>query len=169
MPRPLDTEYAPFYTNYVALATGESIDELLNKHSQHIESFIQQLPAKKAHDTYAVGKWSLSTLLQHMLDAERIFAYRLLRISRADSTPLPSFDEDAYAKASEQIHRDFEAIREEFLFIRKSTDLLLASLSTQQLANTGTASNHTISTNALAFILYGHNLHHLHIIKERYL
>jgi hypothetical protein len=95
--------------------------------------------------------------------------YRLLRVARNDSTPLPGFDENLYAQAAQANERTFIALKEEFKALRKSTDLLISSLTENQLMNSGIASDKKVTANAIAFILFGHLLHHKKIIEERYL
>ena len=104
-----------------------------------------------------------------MIDTERIMQYRLLRVSRNDSTPLPGFDENLYAQNAKANTRSFVDLKEELKALRKSTDLLVSSLSENQLSNSGIASDKKITANAIAFILFGHLLHHKKIIEERYL
>ena len=108
-------------------------------------------------------------MLVHVIDAERIFSYRVLRIARKDKTPLASFDENTYAENSLAHERSFADIKEEFLALRKSTDLLLASLNEEQLSQQGISSDLPVTANALAYIIFGHMLHHKQILEERYL
>ena len=111
----------------------------------------------------------MKELLQHVIDAERIFSYRILRIARKDKTPLASFDEDNYAANSLASERNFDSIKEEFLAVRKATDLLLLSLNEEQLAQQGIASELPVTANAIAFITFGHMLHHKGVLEEKYL
>jgi hypothetical protein len=108
-------------------------------------------------------------MLQHIIDTERIMQYRLLRIARNDTTPLPGFDENFYAKNANASSRTFISLKEELKALRKSTDLLILSLSDDQFANEGMTSNQKITANAIAYILFGHLMHHKKIIEERYL
>lgn len=96
-------------------------------------------------------------------------SYRLLCIARGEQTPLPGFAEDAYAASAEASKRSFISLKEEFIALRKSTDLLIQSLTEEQLNNAGTASNKTTTANALGYIIFGHILHHKTIVEERYL
>jgi len=107
--------------------------------------------------------------LQHVIDAERVFAYRALRFSRKDATPLASFDENAYAQNANAKERTLQSLKDEFNALRHATDLLLQSFNAEQLNSKGIASNKSITVNALAFIIYGHLLHHKKLIEERYL
>jgi len=169
MSRPSSTDYYVFYDNYVETAKGESVTELLASYSAMLNDFVTHLPEAKADYKYADGKWTVKELLQHMIDAERIFAYRALRIARKDTTPLPGFDENSYAANVDVSERSFQSLKEEFIAVRKSTDLLLQSFNEAQLQQVGTASNHSITVNAICFIIFGHILHHKRILEERYL
>jgi uncharacterized damage-inducible protein DinB len=113
--------------------------------------------------------WSIKEVLQHVIDAERVFSYRIMCIARKDKTPLPSFNEDDYAAHSGADHRSLSSLKAEFLAVRKAADLLIQSLTEQPLSEIGTASNLPISANAICFILFGHLLHHQQVLQERYL
>jgi uncharacterized damage-inducible protein DinB len=169
MPRPTSGDFGAFYQGYANLASGNSITALLQTHPANIETFIESIPAAKADYAYATGKWTVKQLIQHLIDTERIFAYRALRISRKDSTPLPGFDENAYAQNAPVAERSIADLKEEFLLVRKTTDILIASFQEDQLALIGNASGQICTLNALCFIIYGHNLHHIKLYQEKYL
>jgi len=169
MPRPLAGDFGAFYQGYADLATGESVAALLATHPTSIAAYISAIPEDKANYAYAPGKWTIKELVQHLIDTERIFAYRALRISRKDTTPLPGFDENLYAKNAPVTNRSLADLKEEYLLVRKTTDILLASFQEDQLNFIGNASGHPCTLNALCFIIYGHHLHHINILKERYL
>lgn len=169
MPRPAAIESAEFYHKYINYTQGDSVQAIIANHSKAIHDFYNSLPEEKADYAYAEGKWTIKQVLQHVIDAERIFTYRALRIARKDTTPLPGFDENAYADNDGSKNRTFQSLKEEFNALRTATDLLLANFSAEQLAETGTASGKSITTNALCFITYGHLLHHKAITEERYL
>jgi uncharacterized damage-inducible protein DinB len=167
--RPTSQDAAEFYHGYINHAKGNSIEELITNHVVKLKEFYSNLPGEKADYAYAQGKWTIKELFQHIIDAERIFVYRALRFARKDTTPLASFDENAYAQHSNAANRTFQSLKDEFNAVRASTDMMLASLNEEQLNASGTASNKHITVNALAFIIYGHLLHHKAIIEERYL
>jgi uncharacterized damage-inducible protein DinB len=169
VPRPAPKDAAEFYYGYINHAKGNSVTELMANHSVKLKEFYNNLPEKKADYAYAQGKWTIKELLQHIIDAERIFAYRALRFARKDSTPLSSFDENAYSQHSHAPERTLQSLKDEFNAVRASTDMLLSSFNEDQLNASGTASDKHITVNALAFIIYGHLLHHKTIIEERYL
>ncbi len=131
--------------------------------------FFKNIPVQKANYQYAAGKWTLKEMLLHIIDTERIFAYRAVSIARGDKTPLPGFDENTYAANSMADKRSWESLLQEFAAVRQSSDLLLQSFNDEQLLQSGTTNNYPTTVNALAFIIYGHILHHIAVIKERYL
>lgn len=169
MPRPIAGDFGAFYQGYADLATGNNVTDLLATHPSQIAAFISALPDDKANYAYADGKWTIKQMVQHLIDTERIFAYRALRIARKDSTPLPGFDENQYAKNAVVDHKTLADLKEEYLLVRKTTDLLLASFQEDQLNFIGNASGHPCTLNALCFIIYGHNIHHINVLRERYL
>ncbi len=169
MGRPKAGDFGSFYQGYADLAKGIDVAELLRTYPEQIQTFIQSIPNTKADFQYAEGKWTIKQLLQHMIDTERIFAYRALRISRNDQTPLPGFDENHYAIHAPVENRSLDALKEEYLLVRKTTDILIASFTETQLQLIGNASGNPVKLNALCFILFGHNLHHINVLKERYL
>ena len=168
MPKPQPNECAPYYMKYINLVEGNSVREIVEKHAFDLQEFFNNLPDEKANYAYAPGKWSPKQVLQHLTDAERVFAYRALRISRNDATPLASFDENAYVENGFSLQRAFSSLKQEFNAVRAATDIFLLSLNDEQIVRMGTASNHPVSVNALAFIIYGHLLHHKNIFIERY-
>ncbi|HWB24781.1 MAG TPA: DinB family protein [Chitinophagaceae bacterium] len=168
MPRPSPSD-AGFGQHYIALAQGNSAKDAVNNHAAEILAFYTSLPAEKKDFAYGEDKWTIIELLQHVIDAERVFTYRALRFARKDITPLPGFDENDYAANSMAAGRDFDELKEEFTALRRATDIFVSSLSEEQLQQGGTSNNKYITVNALAFIIYGHLLHHINIIKERYL
>jgi uncharacterized damage-inducible protein DinB len=169
MARPQVGDYGSFYQTYINYTTEHSIDGLIEAYSLTLNNYVQQLPDNKANYAYASNKWTVKQVLQHTIDTERIFTYRALAIGRGDTTALPGFDENQYAINGTASNRALQALKEEFVAVRKSTDLLLLSFAEQQLQQVGTASNHAITCNALCYILFGHVLHHKRILEERYL
>jgi uncharacterized damage-inducible protein DinB len=169
MARPAPQDAAKFYLGYINHAKGNSVTEIIKNHATEIKDFYSNLPEAKADHAYAEGKWTLKELLQHIIDAERVFAYRALRFARKDATPLASFDENAYAQNANTKERTLQSLKEEFNALRNSTDIMVLSFNEEQLNSKGTASNKSITVNAIAFVIYGHLLHHKKIIEEKYL
>jgi hypothetical protein len=168
MPRPQANECAPYYMKYISLAEGNSVREIVEKYAFDIQEFYNSLPDEKADYAYAENKWNVKQVVQHVTDAERVFAYRAMRIARNDKTPLASFDENAYVENGFSEQRALSSLKQEFNSVRAATDIFLLSLSDEQIMRLGTASNNPVSVNALAFIIYGHLLHHKNIFIERY-
>ncbi len=169
MAKPQSGEYPSYFNGYIQKVEQDNVQDLVNTLSHPLTYFFLNLPDDKADYRYAEDKWTLKDVLQHIIDTERIMQYRLLRISRNDQTPLPGFDENKYAASAEAFSRSLVELKEEFKALRKSTDLLLKSLKESQLQQSGIASNLPVTANAIAFILFGHLLHHKQIIEERYL
>ena len=141
----------------------------LSKNSRQFKKFLEEVPKKKIDFAYAPGKWTIKELLQHIIDAERVFTYRALRFARKDATPLSGFDENSWAANANATVRDWKTLVGEFKAVRKSTQYLYGSFSDDQLKSAGEASGHQINVLALGFITAGHVAHHMKIIKERYL
>ena len=162
--------YAPFYENYIQLATKHGkISKALKQNTKQLLTILENIPRKKIDYAYAEGKWTIKQLVQHMIDAERVFAYRALRFARYDQTPLAGFDENKWAESADVSARGWKEMLREFSQLRKSNILMIASFSKEELAATGTASEKEISVAALCFIIAGHAEHHLNILRERYL
>ncbi|MES2274480.1 MAG: DinB family protein [Bacteroidota bacterium] len=167
--KPLPGEYAPYYETYVSLVKTDNIINLLTKLQDSTFNFFNNLPADKAEYAYADGKWTIKQVVGHLIDAERVFAYRLFCFSRGDKSSLPSFDENSYVENGGFNKRSLLNLIEEFKTVRAANIYLLKSISNEQSVIVGTASNVPVSVRALAYIMAGHELHHLRIINERYL
>lgn len=169
MPRPDLTRVPVFYHNYIKLVPTDDLISELKDQAISFRSFLDTISAEKAEYRYAADKWSIKELLQHCIDAERIFAYRALCIARKDQTPFPGFEEEDYAKNAKTQNRSWESLKEEFSVIRKGSEILFETFDEEQLEATGTASGNSNYVRAFGFILLGHLAHHEKIIKERYL
>lgn len=168
MAKPQPNESAPFYHKYISLVQGDSVSEIVDKYAFDLQEFYNSIPDEKADFAYADDKWTVKQVLQHVADAERVFAYRMLRISRNDKTPLAAFDENAFVQNGFADQRSLSSLKQEFNSVRAATDIFLLALNDEQVKSTGIASNNTISVNALAYIIYGHLLHHRNILRNRY-
>lgn len=169
MPRPDLTRVPPFYHKYINLVTEDNLLAALANESKNLFQFLDPIPESKQDYAYATGKWTLKELLQHMIDTERVFAYRALSFSRKDPNKLPGFEENDWASASNSAGRNWVDLIEEFKAVRKSTEHLFASFNEEQLNAAGLANNNSIYVMAIGFICVGHANHHVGIIKERYL
>ncbi|CAN5419717.1 DinB family protein [soil metagenome] len=169
MNRPETNEFAPYYNTYISLIDGNNVMPVLESQSAELNAIISKLPEEKGTFAYADGKWTIKEALSHLLDGERIFAYRILRISRGDETPIEGFEQDGYIETSNANNRSFGDLLEEFDLQRRSNLLLLHNLSEEGSKRMGTASGVPVSARALTYIMAGHVTHHVNIIKERYL
>jgi uncharacterized damage-inducible protein DinB len=169
MARPTTGTYPAYYDKYISLVEADTIDEAVHKYSKEIMKFFRNIPVEKETFRYAADKWSMKEMVQHIIDTERVFSYRAMCIARKDTTPFPSFDENAYAANSKADARSWDDLLTELECTRQSTNLLLQSFDEEQLQQTGTASDQTNNVNAIAFTIFGHILHHINVVKERYL
>lgn len=169
-PRPADDEYAPFYAGYVArLAPDADALERLVWQREAFVVFLDGIPATLHGHRYAEGKWSIREVVGHLADAERIMAYRLLRVARGDATPLPGFEEDDYVRAGGFDGRTLASLVREWEAVRRATLELVRSLDAEAAARRGVANGNPVSARALAWIIAGHVEHHREILAERYL
>ncbi len=169
MSKPQPEEYAPFYQGYVALVGDDDVLEKLSSNQKKTYDFFLSLLPEKADFAYAEGKWTIKEVLGHMIDTEKIMSYRLLRFSRGDHHPLAGFNENFYTSRSNYKNRNLEDLAEEFSALRKANLYLYQNLDEEQLKRKGKASNASVSVKALLYIIAGHELHHLNVIRERYL
>jgi len=163
-------EYADFFAGYVAKAQAFA-DPVKKLHEQLAEvlALLGPLDEKTQHHRYAPDKWNVKEMLGHITDAERVFAYRAMRIGRGDQIPLPGFDENTYVQLAEAEHSAWPLLLDEFTHVRKSSILLLQRMPHAAWIRTGTASGAVISVRAMVYVMIGHVAHHLGILQERYL
>jgi len=165
--RPQPSEFAQFYTGYVATVPDSGPVGVLQDQISALEK-LGALPDERGDQRYADGKWSVKEVLGHVADAERVFSYRLTRIARGDRTPLAGFDENAWAQAAPHGRRRLSDVVNELIAVRRSTLALITSLDQPTLDNTGVANNNPVSARAICWILAGHSQHHLNVLGERY-
>ena len=166
--RPQPDEIPDFFKGYVAHIPPE-LDGLAALERQRTDVMaLARIGSLQGEHRYAEGKWSVKEVIGHMADAERIFAYRLLRIARGDNTPLPSFDENEYAKASNADRRDIAELAREIAIIREASLALVRSLDDGMLDNRGVVRAGNVTCRAQVFILAGHFEHHLIALRDRY-
>lgn len=169
MPRPATGTYPAYYETYISRVDAETATEAVEKYSNDIVKFWRNIPVEKEEYSYAEGKWTIKELVQHIIDAERVFAYRMLCIARKETISLPGFDENLYAANSNANARSWDDLLAELDCTRSSTNFLVLSLSEEQLQQQGIANGKPITANAIAYIVFGHILHHIRIVEERYL
>lgn len=168
MNRPQPYEVIPYQQKYIDTVTDDVIAELESQ-ADSFSDFLKSIPEEKHNFAYADGKWTLKELLGHIIDTERIMAYRVLRFSRNDTTPLPGFDENKYVEHCNFSSQNFDKLIEEFKAVRISNLYLFKSLTESQLTLQGISNGNPQSVRALLFVIAGHVNHHKMIIKDRYL
>lgn len=164
-----ENEYSTFNATYIKAAGEVDLIEELEICLHEFIRFVQNIPMEKFDYRYAEGKWTIKEIIQHIIDTERIFAYRALRISRNDTTPLPGFEENNFTKNTEGNLRSLQDLLTELSAVRHSNLLLFKSFSENQLKRVGVASENPISVRAIGFMLIGHQKHHQKVFEERYL
>ncbi len=166
--RPEASEHSPYFARYISLVSDADILTVLETQWKETAALLRGLSEQDGGFRYAPDKWTVREALGHMNDTERIFAYRALRIARADKTPLAGFEQDDYVLAGGFEKRTLADLREEFDAIRKSTLFLFRGLEEVAWTRQGTASDNTLSVRALAYMIAGHELHHRRILLEKY-
>ncbi|MFT2008984.1 DinB family protein [Pontibacter sp. 13R65] len=166
---PDPTEYPEYLRGYIEAAKAEDLLVGLAASQQYIINFMLELKEPQLNSRYQPGKWSIKEVLLHIVDTERIFAYRALRFSRQDKTPLAGFDQDLYVEPSKAASRTITSILNEYAAVRQATIELFKNLNEEALNQRGTASNNEISVRAIGYAILGHEIHHLRIIREKYL
>ncbi|HEX8556967.1 MAG TPA: DinB family protein [Pyrinomonadaceae bacterium] len=168
--RPGPDEYAAYYEKYVSLAADAGdVLETLERQGAETLALLRGLPEERGAHRYGEGKWSVRQLVGHVNDTERLFAYRALAIARGDGAPLPGMDQEVWMAGSDFDSRALGDLADEFEAVRASTLHLLRHLSPDAWARRGVASDNEVTVRALAYIIAGHEAHHLRILRERYL
>jgi uncharacterized damage-inducible protein DinB len=167
--RPDLSRVPQFYHNYINHVPQDELIEAFTIETPVFIQFLENIPENKYDYRYADNKWTIKEVLQHIIDAERVFAYRALRFARKDLTFLPGFDEKLFADNARASARNWNDLVEEFKAVRKATEYLFASFDDEQLEATGTANNSSIYVLAVSYVVIGHSIHHMNVIKERYL
>ena len=162
-------EYAPAFERYVARARDvrDPLQELQIQRDR-VLSRLSPLTDERAAFRYAPGKWSVKEMIGHLADAERVFAYRLLRIGRGDTTPLPGFEENDYVRAAHSDRRPLSDLLAEWAIVRDASSALASSLPEGDWTNAGTCNDGPMTPRALLYVILGHTDHHLGVLAERY-
>ena len=169
MPRPDLSRVPEFYHGYIGQVPENDLMEAFKKGTSSFIQFFETIPSSKYDYRYAEGKWTIKEVLQHIIDAERVFNYRALCFARKDPTPLPGFDENIFAANAKAEKRNWNDLLEEFKTVRKSSEQLFGSFDEEQLDASGIANDHSNYVLGFGYIIVGHSLHHMKVIKERYL
>ena len=167
--RPDETEYMPYFGKYVSLVAGDDILTALSDQISATAALLRGIPESQGNFRYAAGKWSINELLGHMIDSERIFTYRALCFARNDKTPLPGYEQDDYIRNASFDACSLGDLAAEFESVRRATLFLFKHLDAEAWMRRGMANENEVSVRALAYIIAGHELHHLGILRDRYL
>ena len=167
--RPDLSRVPDFFHNYINQVKENEVMDAIRNNTSVMTDFLKRIPANKHDHRYAEGKWSLKELLQHIIDAERIFSYRALRFARKDTTPLPGFDENLYVQNAKTDKRTWDELVKEFIVVRQATDYLFGAFDEEQLEAEGVSYQNKSYVRAIGFIIAGHCNHHKRVIEERYL
>lgn len=164
------SEYNLFYATYISKVDKEmSLLKGFKKGRKHVSTFFKNLPDDKLLYRYEEGKWSIKEVFQHIIDTERVFIYRCFRIARRDKTPLMGFEQDDYIAPSNADSKSISDLLKEYKSVRKNSIMVIKSLNETDLNFIGNASGSHMSARATAFIILGHERHHIEVLKERYL
>jgi len=162
------SEYAPYYARYISLVNADGILAALSDQAQETRALFSGFIDADEDYRYAPEKWSVKEVLGHVIDAERVFAYRALRIARNDRTPLPGFEQDDYVRNGGFAQQRLADLIEEFAWVRRSNLMLFRQFSPEAWMRVGIADEKEISVRAIAYIIAGHELHHRQVLKEKY-
>lgn len=168
IPRPAESEYKPAYAAYISKVPDGDLLKILADQLDELVARMARVPADKEQFRYGPDKWTVTEVIGHIADAERVFAYRALRFARKDATPLSGFDETAWTPASNYGRRPLADVVTEFRAVRQATLALFRGLEPEAFTRSGTANNSPITVRALAYTIAGHERHHMQILKERY-
>ena len=166
--RPQPGEYAPYYESYISLVEGEDILTSLDRQRRETMLLLSGRDEEDGNYRYAPDKWTAKEVLGHVCDTERVFAYRALRISRGDATPLAGFEQDDYVRNGPFAQAALSDLVEDFIAVRRATLSLLRNLDQAAWLRRGIANNNEVTVRALAYIIAGHELHHRRILEEKY-
>jgi hypothetical protein len=169
MDKPHPDEYNPYYGKYVALVDTDDIVATLTAQANDTVALLSNLNESQGDHRYAPDKWSIKQMLGHIIDTERIFAYRALRIARNDPKPLEGFEQDDYVRNGGFEQNTLSGLIEEFWALRRSTAFLFAHIAPDACLLRGVANQSEVSVRAIAWIIAGHELHHRAILKDKYL
>jgi hypothetical protein len=164
-------EYAPYYEGYIQplVQNGKSIVENLVISQENFQQSLQDISSEKQLFAYDSGKWTVKEVVQHIIDTERVFCYRALCFARNDKTALPGFDQDLFVINDNANARNWTDLLEEMRVVRQGTIILFNSFTEDALLRIGSGSGKNMSVRAIGFLCSGHQLHHLKVLKERYL
>ncbi|HZT58391.1 MAG TPA: DinB family protein [Pyrinomonadaceae bacterium] len=167
--KPQTNEYAAYYGKYISLVPEGDVVETLARQSEETLALLHSITEERAGHRYEPGKWSIKQVVGHIIDAERIFAYRALAIARGDRARLPGMEQDEYMAGADFDSRTLASLAEEFSHLRRANVLMFRNLDAAAWSRRGVASDNEVTVRALAYIIAGHEAHHVQILRERYL
>ena len=167
--RPEPGDYATYYERYIKLVEGDDILKILNDQSKKTQDVLNSFSEHKGNFRYAEGKWTVKEVVGHLLDTERVFAYRALCIARGEKKSLPGFDQDDYVKDGNFNRRELFELNYEFRLLRESNLLLFRSFSQEMLKKRGFANETSVTVLAILFMIAGHEKHHMNVLREKYM
>lgn len=167
--RPVIGDYAEYYQKYIDLVKGDDIFRILVEQNMESQNVLNSFSESKSNYKYAEGKWTVKEVVGHMMDVERIFAYRALCIARGEQQPLPGMDQNSYVAQGNFNKRQLFDLNYEYRLLREANILLFGGFDKSVLQNRGTASGYEVTVLALMFMTAGHEKHHLNILLERYM
>ena len=166
--RPGPSDYNSYYDRYISLIGDGDIIEILEEQRKTSEKFLKTFTEEQGNYSYADGKWTVKEVLGHVIDTEKIMAYRALSFARGEKQSLPGFEQDDYVAESNFNKRSLADLINEFITIRESNIILFKSFNEEILIRRGTASESEVTVLALIYIIAGHEKHHMKFLKERY-
>lgn len=169
MKRPEPSEYPEYYKNYVNLVKSSDVIKELKDQILNIQAVISEIPEEKEGYAYADGKWTIKQVIGHIIDTERILGYRAMRFARKDKTVLPGFDENAFVANSNFNKRTLYDLGHEFAIVREANLAMFRTFDEEELDQSGTANGIDVSVRAIIFMIAGHAIHHLHVLRTKYL
>jgi len=167
--KPNPGDYAPYYERYISLLPDDDIISILEVQKKTSEEFLKTLSEEQGNISYAEGKWTIKEVIGHIIDVERVMAYRALSFSRNEEQSLPGFEQDDYITNSNYSQRSVEDLINEFKAVRNANLIMFKSFSDEMLNRSGIASYNKVTVLALIYIIAGHEKHHIKILKEKYL
>lgn len=170
MKRPKKGEYAPFHESYLKeLPARGTASSLLKSTFREAQELLGKLPEEKGNYTHAPGRWTVKQVIMHLIDFERVFAFRILSFIRADRVALPGFNQDFWMEEVHVTDRTIKDLLKEWKTVRDNTLFLLKQCTEKQSAFAGTASGWKVTPRALFYIIAGHQIHHIKVLREQYL
>lgn len=167
--RPAPGEYPEYFANYIKLVQGDQVMKILEDQILDLQFMLSDIEEEKVNFRYAEGKWTLKEVIGHIIDTERILIYRALCFARGHQVPQPGFDPDIFMKHVDFNRRSIYDLAHEFGVVRESGIILFKKMSEEELDRSGTANEWKMSVRSLAYTIAGHTIHHLNIIRSKYL